>query len=103
MSSIANSSARHVRFGDELPKPPSDRYRVDGVVYPRVAQIKGEAHTHDSFDLHWKYECLSVASRVETVGTMEVKEDERKFTNPRLASSILPARLAQHLHNGLAK
>ncbi|KAJ3786139.1 hypothetical protein GGU10DRAFT_178272 [Lentinula aff. detonsa] len=105
MPSIAISTTRHVRFSDELAKPPSDRRRIDGLVYPRVAQIKGEANKHDSFDLHWKLECLSAASRVGTVGSVEVKEDEGIAMNPRISSSLPPARLGPHgwhSHNVLA-
>ncbi|KAJ4484954.1 hypothetical protein C8J55DRAFT_559115 [Lentinula edodes] len=88
MSSIAMSNDRHVRFSNELAKPSSDRHRIDGLVYPRVAQIKGEANKQDSFDFYWKFECLSAVSRVGTMGTIEVKGDERITISPHLSQQV---------------
>ncbi|KAJ4472669.1 hypothetical protein C8R41DRAFT_924331 [Lentinula lateritia] len=90
MPSIAMSNDRHVRFSNELAKPSSDRHRIDGLVYPRVAQIKGEANKQDSFDFYWKFECLSAVSRVGTMGTVEVKGDERTTISPDLSQVQCP-------------
>ncbi|KAE9400575.1 hypothetical protein BT96DRAFT_919414 [Gymnopus androsaceus JB14] len=78
MSCIAMSNTRQVRFDDELSKP-SPRSRTEGLIYPRVAQIKGESNREASFDLYWKFDCLS------SVGSVEVVEDERMtvVTPPR--------------------
>ncbi|GAW07075.1 hypothetical protein LENED_009039 [Lentinula edodes] len=65
---------------------------TDGLVYPRVAQIKGEANKQDSFDFYWKFECLSAVSRVGTMGTIEVKGDERITISPHLSCPPNPSR-----------
>ncbi|KAF9076040.1 hypothetical protein BDP27DRAFT_879318 [Rhodocollybia butyracea] len=85
MSSIAVSNTRFVHFNDEPSKPPSDRSRIDGLVYPRVAQIKGEANSRKSFDLCWKFDCLSAASRVSSVGIVEAEH-----VTPRIPVSRSP-------------
>ncbi|PBK76739.1 hypothetical protein ARMSODRAFT_1078837 [Armillaria solidipes] len=55
MSSIAT-----IRFCDVLQKPPADRPRKAGTVYPMVAQLKGRTD-RNSFDLLWAWEVLSAA------------------------------------------
>ncbi|KAF5388551.1 hypothetical protein D9757_004615 [Collybiopsis confluens] len=70
------SISRHVHFDDELAKPPAGRPRMfieHGLVYPRVAQLKGEADGRvTSFDLHWKLGTLSKAGNTNTIELAEV-------------------------------
>ncbi|KAK0466451.1 uncharacterized protein EV420DRAFT_1511688 [Desarmillaria tabescens] len=56
MTSIAT-----IRFCDVLQKPPADRPRKAGTVYPMVAQLKGGTD-RNSFDLLWAWEALSAVT-----------------------------------------
>ncbi|KAK7695176.1 hypothetical protein QCA50_002366 [Cerrena zonata] len=71
-----------VNFASELAAPPADRVRKDGVVYPRVAQIKGESSWKDYEDLYWGGKTLSSARVVED------DSDTQTVATPTPTSSI---------------
>ncbi|KIK70754.1 hypothetical protein GYMLUDRAFT_290636 [Collybiopsis luxurians FD-317 M1] len=83
--------SRRVHFGDQLAKPPSDRPRMEGLIYPRVAQIKGESDRQESFDLRWEFDTLSGAG---TTSVLEASEDERVFVTPE-TSTPYPVNLSR--------
>jgi len=85
MSSITISNTRQIRFDNELAKPSPERPRVDGLVYPRVAQIKGESNRQASFDLYWKLDCLSTAGSVADAGVAKVAAPASPPRTPRMS------------------
>ncbi|ESK98144.1 hypothetical protein Moror_390 [Moniliophthora roreri MCA 2997] len=88
------SAAAVVRFVD-LAKPPKDRVRMAGLVYPNVAQSKSVPDRKQSQDLWWKFKTLSAAS-LEDLGETSPRPDEDPLPEVLvMVSHHTPSKLAR--------
>ena len=73
---------RHVHFPQELPAPRDQRAHQE-VHYPKMAQCKGQ-RDRDTFDLCWKWACLSAVS-------WNASREGSKFVSPLEFSDVSPS------------